>query len=33
MIKPLISGVTVEEARNILGIGTERFMISDIDVT
>jgi len=33
MIKPLIPDVSVEGARRIFGVGTERFMISPIDVT
>lgn len=33
MMKPLTPEVTVEEARSLLAIGTERFLISDIDVT
>ncbi len=33
MIKPLIPEVTAEDARRLFGIGTERFLISLIDVT
>jgi GNAT superfamily N-acetyltransferase len=33
MIKPLIPEATVEDARRLFGIGTERFLISKIDVT
>jgi len=33
MIKPLVPGATVELARRLFGIGTERFLISYIDVT
>lgn len=33
MIKPLIPEVTVEEARRLFGIGTDRFLISRLDVT
>jgi GNAT superfamily N-acetyltransferase len=33
MIKPLVPEVTVEEARHLFGTGTERFLISRIDVT
>ena len=33
MIKPLIPGVTPEDARRLLGIGTDRFMISWMDTT
>jgi GNAT superfamily N-acetyltransferase len=33
MIKPLDPGVTVEDARQLFGIGTDRFLISWLDVT
>jgi len=33
MIKPLIPGVTLEDARRLFGIGTDRFMISWMDTT
>jgi GNAT superfamily N-acetyltransferase len=33
MIKPLVPGVTVEDARHLFGIGTDRFLISWLDVT
>jgi len=33
MIKPLASGASIDEARRLLGIGTQRFLISYIDVT
>jgi len=33
MLKPLASDVTVEDARRLFGIGSERFLISDMDVT
>jgi GNAT superfamily N-acetyltransferase len=33
MIKPLIPAVTTADARRLLGIGTERFLISSIDLT
>jgi len=33
MIKPLVPGVTVEDARRLYGIGTDRFLISWLDVT
>lgn len=33
MIKPLVSGVTVAEARRLFGLGTDRFLISRFDVT
>jgi GNAT superfamily N-acetyltransferase len=33
MIKPLIPEVTVEDARRLYGIGTDRFLISWLDVT
>lgn len=33
MIKPLIPEVTVEDARRLFGIGTDRFLISWLDVT
>lgn len=33
MIKPLVPEVTVEDARRLFGIGTDRFLISWLDVT
>jgi GNAT superfamily N-acetyltransferase len=33
MIKPLIPAVTTADARRLLGVGTERFLISSIDLT
>lgn len=33
MIKPLTPDVTVEDARRLLGIGTDRFLISWLDIT
>lgn len=33
MIKPLLPDVTVEDARRLFGIGTDRFLISWLDVT
>ena len=33
MVKPLMPEVTVEEARRLLGIGTDRFLISWLDMT
>ena len=33
MIKPLTSQVTVEDARRLFGIGTDRFLISWLDLT
>jgi len=33
MVKPLIPGVTTADARRLCGVGTERFLISLIDVT
>jgi GNAT superfamily N-acetyltransferase len=33
MIKPLVPEVTVEDARQLFGIGTDRFLISWLDVT
>ena len=33
MIKPLVPEVTVEDARHLYGIGTDRFLISWLDVT
>jgi GNAT superfamily N-acetyltransferase len=33
MIKPLIPEVTIEDARRLFGIGTDRFLISWLDVT
>jgi GNAT superfamily N-acetyltransferase len=33
MIKPLIPAVTTADARRLLGIGTQRFLISSIDLT
>lgn len=33
MIKPLVPEVTVEVARRLFGIGTDRFLISQLDVT
>jgi hypothetical protein len=33
MIKPLIPGVTVDDARQLFGIGKDRFLISWLDVT
>lgn len=33
MIKPLVPGATVEDARRLFGVGTDRFLISWLDVT
>lgn len=33
MVKPLVPEVTVEDARHLLGIGTDRFLISWLDTT
>jgi GNAT superfamily N-acetyltransferase len=33
LIKPLVPGVTVEEAHCLLGVGSERFLASRVDVT
>jgi GNAT superfamily N-acetyltransferase len=33
MIKPLVSDVTVDDARHLFGIGSDRFLISWLDVT
>jgi hypothetical protein len=33
MIKPLIPGPSLQEARRALGLATERFMVSDMDIT
>lgn len=33
MVKPLVDGVTAEDARHLFGIGTDRFLISWLDVT
>ena len=33
MLKPLTPDVTVEDARRLLGIGTDRFLISWLDMT
>jgi hypothetical protein len=33
MLKPLVPGVTAEDARRLFGIGTDRFLISWLDVT
>jgi len=33
MIKPLVPDVTIEDARRLFGIGTDRFLISWLDVT
>ena len=33
MVKPLTPAVTVEDARQLLGIGTDRFLISWLDMT
>jgi hypothetical protein len=33
MIKPLVPGVSVDDARRLLGIGTDRFLISWLDTT
>jgi GNAT superfamily N-acetyltransferase len=33
MVKPLLPEVTIEEARHLLGIGTDRFLISWLDTT
>jgi GNAT superfamily N-acetyltransferase len=33
MVKPLIPGVSIEDARRLFGIGTDRFLISWLDVT
>ncbi|MCL4490112.1 MAG: GNAT family N-acetyltransferase [Chloroflexi bacterium] len=33
MVKPLVPDVTVQDARRLFGIGTDRFLISSIDVT
>jgi GNAT superfamily N-acetyltransferase len=33
MVKPLVPGVTFEDARQLFGIGTDRFLISWLDVT
>jgi hypothetical protein len=32
LVKPLVPGVTVESARQLFGIGTDRFLISELDV-
>jgi hypothetical protein len=33
MVKPLVPGVTVEDARRLFGMGTDRFLISWLDTT
>lgn len=33
MVKPLIPGVSIEDARRLFGIGTDRFLISWLDMT
>lgn len=33
MVKPLVPGLTAEDARHLFGIGTDRFLISWLDVT
>lgn len=33
MVKPLLAGASTDEARHLMGIGTQRFLISYIDVT
>ena len=33
MVKPLVSDVTIEDARRLFGIGTDRFLISWLDTT
>jgi hypothetical protein len=33
MVKPLIPDLTVDDARRLMGIGTDRFLISPIDLT
>lgn len=33
MVKPLISDVSIEDARRLFGIGTDRFLISWLDIT
>lgn len=33
MMKPLVSDVTVEDARRLFGIGSDRFLISWLDTT
>jgi hypothetical protein len=33
MVKPLIPDVTIEDARRLFGIDTNRFLISWLDVT
>ena len=33
MVKPLVPAVTIEDARRLFGIGTDRFLISWLDVT
>jgi hypothetical protein len=33
LVKPLVPGVTVDDAPHLFGIGTEHFLISAIDVT
>ena len=33
MMKPLVSGVTIDDARRLFAIGTDRFLISPLDTT
>ena len=33
MLKPLAPDVTVDDARRLMGIGTDRFLISWLDMT
>jgi hypothetical protein len=33
MLKPLAPDVTLEDAPRLFGLGTEKFLISDLDVT
>ena len=33
MLKPLVPGLTIEDSRHIFGIGTDRFLISWLDVS
>jgi hypothetical protein len=33
MVKPLLSDMTVDDARHLFGIGTDRFLISWLDAT
>ncbi len=33
MLKPILPGMTVEDARRLFAIGTDRFLISWLDIT